>query len=301
MKTLPILAAAFVIATQLTLAADKPDAALATARQLNEAFVSVAERVRPAVVSIYSEKVIKLRRPEFNLPFEEFFRYFGDQGNQSPRRQQPQQPRQREFRYHQGGMGSGIIIDKEGYIITNNHVVDNVDEIKVTLADKRTFEATVIGTDPKTDLAVIKIKGKVPADLPIAELGDSDAVRIGEMVLAIGAPFGYAQTVTQGIISATGRSTFSSSDNYEDFIQTDAAINPGKNPAARSSTSTAKSSASIPPSPPASGNLPASASPFPATWSRASGPRSPRAAKSPAECSASSSRTLIPTSKTSSS
>jgi len=227
MKTLPILAAAFVIATQLTLAADKPDAALATARQLNEAFVSVAERVRPAVVSIYSEKVIKLRRPEFNLPFEEFFRYFGDQGNQSPRRQQPQQPRQREFRYHQGGMGSGIIIDKEGYIITNNHVVDNVDEIKVTLADKRTFEATVIGTDPKTDLAVIKIKGKVPADLPIAELGDSDAVRIGEMVLAIGAPFGYAQTVTQGIISATGRSTFSSSDNYEDFIQTDAAINPG--------------------------------------------------------------------------
>lgn len=223
-------------ATGLTLftAADKPtlpppppplpEDALKTARQLNDVFVAVAERVRPAVVSIYSEKVIKTRRPESNLPFEDFFRYFGDQDNNTPRRQQP---RQREFKFHQGGMGSGIIIDREGHILTNNHVVDNVDELKVTLADKRVFEAEVVGTDPKTDLAVIKIKGKVPADLPIAELGDSDAVRIGDMVLAIGAPFGYPQTVTHGIISAKGRSTFSGSDNYEDFLQTDTAINPG--------------------------------------------------------------------------
>ena len=197
------------------------------ARQLNDAFVSVAERVRPSVVSIYSEKVIKMRRPEFNLPFgEEFFRFFGDPDSYR-RRQQPQQSPPREYKYHQGGMGSGIIVDKEGHILTNNHVVDDADELKVTLADKRIFVAEIVGTDPKTDLAVIKIKGKVPNDLPVAELGDSDAVRIGEMVLAIGAPFGYAQTVTQGIISAKGRSTFSGSDNYEDFIQTDAAINPG--------------------------------------------------------------------------
>jgi len=224
-RTLQAIAAALLIAAPFTLAADKPDAALATARQLNDVFVSVAERVRPAVVSIYSEKIIKMRRPDSNSPFEEFFRYFGDQDNLPRRRQQ--QPQQREFKFHQGGMGSGIIIDKEGHILTNNHVVDNVDEIKVTLADKRSFDATVAGTDPKSDLAVIKIKGKVPTDLPVAELGDSDAVRIGEIVLAIGAPFGYPQTITQGIISAKGRSTFSGSDNYEDFLQTDAAINPG--------------------------------------------------------------------------
>jgi serine protease Do len=224
-KTLQALAVAILVTAPPAFAADQSNPALATARQLNDVFVSVAEQVRPSVVSIYSEKVIKLRRPEFNLPFEDFFRYFGDRDNMPRRRQSP--PQQREFRYHQGGMGSGIIIDKEGHILTNNHVVDNVDEIKVTLNDKRTFEATVTGTDPKTDLAVIKIKGKVPADLPVAELGDSDAVRIGEMVIAVGAPFGYAQTVTQGIISGKGRSTFSGSDNYEDFIQTDAAINPG--------------------------------------------------------------------------
>jgi len=225
-KTLQALGIALFVTVELTLAADKPDAALATARQLNDVFVAVAERVRPTVVSIYSEKVIKMRRPELNLPFEEFFRHFGEQDNNTPRRRQQQQPQQREFK-HQGGMGSGIIIDKEGHILTNNHVVDDVDEIKITLADKRSFDATIVGTDPKSDLAVVKIKGKVPTDLPVAELGDSDAVRIGEMVLAIGAPFGYAQTVTQGIISATGRSTFSGSDNYEDFLQTDAAINPG--------------------------------------------------------------------------
>jgi serine protease Do len=102
-----------------------------------------------------------------------------------------------------------------------------VDEIKVTLADKRTFEATIVGTDPKTDLAVIKIKGPVPADLPVATLGNSDAVRVGDWVLAIGAPFGYAQTVTAGIISATGRTGVGNDGQYEDFLQTDAAINPG--------------------------------------------------------------------------
>jgi serine protease Do len=240
-KTFALFAGLTLLTTALTAsAADKPkptapsDDAVKTVRQLNDVFASVAERVGPAVVSIYSDKVIKMRRP--NSPFgspEDLFRFFGIPENgdnndaPNPRRRPPQQqPRQRDYNYHQPGMGSGIIIDREGHILTNNHVVDNVDEIKVTLADKRSFEATVTGTDPKTDLAVIKIKGKIPADLPVAELGDSDAVRIGEMVLAIGAPFGYPQTVTHGIISAKGRSTFST-DNYEDFIQTDAAINPG--------------------------------------------------------------------------
>jgi serine protease Do len=123
-------------------------------------------------------------------------------------------------------MGSGIIMDAEGHILTNNHVVDGVDEINVTLPDKRTFEVEVVGTDPKTDLAVLKIKGKTPKDLPVAKLGDSDKGRVGDWVLAFGAPFGYEQTVTAGIISAKGRGNVGVAD-YEDFIQTDAAINPG--------------------------------------------------------------------------
>ena len=207
-----------------------PEATIAAARQFNNALIAAADRVKPAVVSVYSDKVIKMRRPEFNMPFgDEFFRFFGMDPETAPRRrqqQQQQQPRDREFKYHQGGMGSGIIINKDGHILTNNHVVDNVDEIKVALADKRILEAEIVGTDPKTDLAVIKIKGKVPADLPIAEFGNSDTARVGEMVIAIGAPFGYAQTITHGILSAKGRSMMGS-DNYEDFLQTDAAINPG--------------------------------------------------------------------------
>lgn len=128
--------------------------------------------------------------------------------------------------YPQEGTGSGSIIDLDGHILTNYHVVRDVDEIRVTLADKRSFVAVVVGTDPQTDLAVIKIKDKVPADLPVAELGDSDALRVGDWVLAVGAPFGYEHTVTAGIVSAKGRS-MAGSDNYQDFIQTDAAINPG--------------------------------------------------------------------------
>ncbi|MCX7887787.1 MAG: DegQ family serine endoprotease [Verrucomicrobiae bacterium] len=224
-KTLSSVLSALLLSSLSAFAAQRTVSSADFARQLNDTFVSVTEKVRPAVVSIYSEKVIKLRRPDFFTPFEDFFRHFMEPW--SPRRQQPQQPRQREFRFYQGGMGSGIIVDKQGHILTNHHVVDNVDEIKVTLADKRTFDAVRVGSDPKTDLAVIKLKGEIPPDLPVAEFGDSDDVRVGEIVLAIGAPFGYAQTVTQGIISAKGRSTYSGSDNYEDFIQTDAAINPG--------------------------------------------------------------------------
>jgi serine protease Do len=198
-----------------------PDANTIPLRMLSDAFVSVAEHVKPAVVSVHPSKVTKLRHPE--LPFgDDFFRYFFDQNQ--PRRRGQTPPR--EYQFRQNGLGSGIIIDKEGRILTNNHVVQDVDEIKVTLNDRRVFDAEVVGTDPKTDLAVIKIKGRVPADLPVADLGDSDVMRVGDWVLAIGAPFGYEQTVTAGIISAKGRGNVGAVD-YEDFLQTDAAINPG--------------------------------------------------------------------------
>ena len=106
---------------------------------------------------------------------------------------------------HQRGMGSGMILDKEGHILTNYHVVRDMDDIKVQLADGRKFEAEIVGTDPQTDVAIIKIKGQVPDDLPTITLGDSDGLQVGNLVLAVGAPFGLLQTVTSGIISATGR------------------------------------------------------------------------------------------------
>jgi serine protease Do len=202
-------------------------ASTAGLQSLSDNFADVAEHVQPAVVSVYSEKVVKYRRPDFGFPFGDdspFRFFFGEEGPAQP---QPRRSQPREFQQRQGGMGSGIIIDKDGHILTNNHVVQDMDEIKITLADKRTFEAEVVGTDPKTDLAVIKIKGKAPADLPVAELGNSDAVRVGDWVLAIGAPFGFAQTVTAGIISAKGRTGVGDNGQYEDFLQTDAAINPG--------------------------------------------------------------------------
>lgn len=123
-------------------------------------------------------------------------------------------------------MGSGMILDTAGHILTNNHVIAGVDEIKVQLADKRQFEAEIVGTDPKSDVAVIRIKGKVPSDLPVVELGDSGLLQPGDVVLAIGAPFGLPQTVTHGIISATGRADVGIAD-FEDFLQTDAPVNPG--------------------------------------------------------------------------
>jgi serine protease Do len=202
------------------------DGSTAALRALGESFGEIAERVGPSVVTVYSEKVVKLQRPDFSLPFGDGFPFrwfFGD--DDSPRN--PHAPQPRERRFSQTGLGSGIIIDKDGHILTNYHVVKDVDEIKIILADKRTFPAEIVGTDPKTDIAVVRIKGNVPRDLPAAALGDSDAVRVGDWVLAIGAPFGYTQTLTHGIISAKGRNNVGDSDAYEDFLQTDAPINPG--------------------------------------------------------------------------
>lgn len=173
-----------------------------------EAMAAIVEAVKPAVVNISTVKTVRLRDPFFDDPF--FRRFFGEPFGI---------PRERR----QTGLGSGVIVDPSGYILTNNHVIRGADEIRVTLFDRREFKGKVIGTDPKTDLAVVKIDAK---DLPYLELGDSDKLRVGELVIAIGNPYGLNQTVTMGIVSATGRANVGIAD-YEDFIQTDAAINPG--------------------------------------------------------------------------
>jgi serine protease Do len=180
----------------------------------NRAMAEVVSAVKPSVVNIASSKTIKgggTLSPFSNNPF--FKRFFGeDQGSS-------EKPKS----YRQSALGSGVIVHKDGFILTNNHVIKGADEIRVILSDKREFQGKVIGTDPKTDLAVIKINSN---NLPVIGLGDSDKLRSGETVLAIGNPFGLNQTVTTGIVSATGRANVGIAD-YEDFIQTDAPINPG--------------------------------------------------------------------------
>ncbi len=198
-----------------------PESTVAPALQLGKAFAAVATHVKPAVVSVYSEKTVKFQGPEFPFPFgDEFFRRFFGEQFPTPRN------KPREYSVPERGMGSGMILDNQGHILTNYHVVEGVDEIKVQLADKRQFEAEIVSTDAKTDVAVIKIKGNVPKNLPTVQLGDSDALQVGDLVMAVGAPFGLTQTVTTGIISAKGRSDVGIAD-FEDFLQTDAPINPG--------------------------------------------------------------------------
>ncbi|MDE6393925.1 MAG: trypsin-like peptidase domain-containing protein, partial [Duncaniella sp.] len=159
----------------------------------------------------------------FGDPFFEYF--FGSPGGN--RRQQPRQ-QQQQPQEQQLGLGSGVILSADGYIVTNNHVIDEAERLEVTLNDNRTFDATVIGADPTTDLALIKIDAK---DLPIIPMGDSETLKVGEWVLAVGNPFGFTSTVTTGIVSAKGRSISSVSHSapmgIESYIQTDAAVNPG--------------------------------------------------------------------------
>jgi serine protease Do len=180
-------------------------------------FVPIVKAVTPAVVNISTSRVVKGPQsgempPGMDDPF--FRHFFGDEFYR--RFQIPKDRRE-------NSLGSGVIVGADGYIVTNNHVVAKADEIKVLLSDKREFKGKVVGTDPKSDIAVIKIDGK---DLPMIPWGDSDKLDVGEYVLAIGNPFGLNQTVTMGIVSALGRANVGITD-YEDFIQTDAAINPG--------------------------------------------------------------------------
>ncbi|MSU47455.1 MAG: Do family serine endopeptidase [Lacunisphaera sp.] len=166
-------------------------------------YADALENIRPAVVSVYSSKVVRQQVPDF-------LRQYGLRGGEQKQR----------------GLGSGVIISTDGFIITNNHVVEEADELKVLLNDEREFTAKVIGTDPKTDVAVIKIEAEY---LPAAILSDSAKLRVGDVVFAIGNPLGVGQTVTMGIVSATGRRVgiLDEVAGYEDFIQTDAAINQG--------------------------------------------------------------------------
>jgi serine protease Do len=179
-------------------------------------FVAVVKAATPAVVNIATSRTVKSGHGDVS-PFMDdpmFRHFFGDEFFR--RFQIPKERRE-------NSLGSGVIVSSDGYIITNNHVVAKADEIKVLLNDKREFKGKVVGTDPKTDLAVIKIDGK---DLPSIPWGDSDKLEVGEYVLAIGNPFALNSTVTLGIVSAVGRANVGIAD-YEDFIQTDAAINPG--------------------------------------------------------------------------
>src|SRR5215813_6349144 len=191
-----------------------------TADALQAAFVTVAERVRPAVVHIGTVQVARARRPPASPgPFaddpllKEFFdQFFG-----------PRSPGNRG-EFHQPGLGSGVIVDSRGYVLTNFHVIKGADGVIVRLSSKREYRGRIIGTDIKTDLAVVRFEPET--EVTVATLGNSDALRVGEWAVAIGNPFGLDQTVTVGVVSATGRADVGIA-SYENFIQTDASINPG--------------------------------------------------------------------------
>lgn len=189
------------------------------ANNLSEAFRQAVEIAQPAVVSITSERHVRVGRSfgRQNIP-EEFRQFFGNDLDRfffspSPREQSGVQR----------GYGSGVIVRPDGYVLTNNHVVADADRVVVKLSNGDEYDGEVVGTDPKTDVAVVKIDGD---DLPTAALADSDSLRVGDWVIAIGGPFGLENTVTAGIVSATGRDRVGITD-YENFVQTDAAINPG--------------------------------------------------------------------------
>jgi serine protease Do len=179
-------------------------------------FAPVVKKVLPAVVSVSSSKIVKTGvADQGDQEMDPLFRQFFGQGQG----RQFNAPRQRRAE----GLGSGVIVSPEGYILTNNHVVDGASEVRVTLNDRREFKARVVGTDPKTDVAVLKIEA---SNLQPIVVGDSDRIQVGDYVLAVGNPFGLGKTVTMGIVSATGRGNLGIED-YENFIQTDASINPG--------------------------------------------------------------------------
>src|SRR5215216_5168125 len=188
-------------------------AQVASGATLQTSYADLVSRVSPAVVTIRSTERARAAQqfPFMDDPtFREFF------GDRLPQQQQPPQRVQ--------GVGSGVIVNPDGYILTNHHVVDGALEIKVELTDNRTFTAKLVGSDPPSDLAVLKIDAR---DLPTLALGNSDKVRVGDPVLAVGNPLGIGQTVTSGIVSAKGRATGLSDGSFEDFLQTDAAINRG--------------------------------------------------------------------------
>lgn len=196
-------------------------------RRMGKAFASIAEKTSPAVVSLTSERTITREYPSmqdwpfgepFSDPFEFFFR------RRSPQQRSPQRQQPRRYREPRTAQGSGFIISADGYILTNNHMVEGAEKVEIELTDGRKFTAKIIGADSDSDVAVVKIIDD--SDLPYLELADSDTLEVGEWVLAIGNPLGLSHTVTAGIVSAKGRSGFNLAP-LENFIQTDAAINFG--------------------------------------------------------------------------
>jgi serine protease Do len=195
------------------------DTPLERQTKFTSSFSPVVKKVTPSVVNVFTTKTVRNPMPNM-VPFSDdpfWRRFFGSPFDENGGRRQPRTFKERS-------LGSGVIVTKDGYILTNNHVVDGADEIKVARdKEKKQFPAKVVGRDPKTDIAVLKIDAK---DLPFITFADSDKLEVGDVVLALGNPFGIGQTVTMGIVSATGRGGLGIED-YEDFIQTDAAINPG--------------------------------------------------------------------------
>lgn len=198
--------AAFCLAAYSPVFAQTPK----TVAEMKASFAPIVKRVTPSVVNVYAARVQKgVRNPLLDDPF--FRRFFGGDLGEAPDRVQR-------------STGSGVIVSSDGLVVTNEHVVENMTELKVALSDKREFDAEIVLKDPKTDLAVLRLKGV--SNLPEIQLGESDALEVGDLVLAIGNPFGVGQTVTSGIVSALARTQVGASD-YQFYIQTDAAINPG--------------------------------------------------------------------------
>jgi serine protease Do len=195
--------------------------ALKYANALSQAFENAADAIRPSVVTIRAVRHFKPAAHGGNTPLPDFPNLLPLEGDMLRRFFSGRMPGMSVP--PQQGLGSGVIVNGDGYILTNNHVVGNADEVEVTMPDGREHRATVIGTDPMTDLAVVRIKA---SDLKAATLGDSDKLKVGEWIIAAGNPFGLNDTITAGIVSAKGRSNMRIAE-YEDFIQTDAAINPG--------------------------------------------------------------------------
>lgn len=220
LSTLSVAAAAWALScaalnTVPPATAQTPAAVRTASSTIRDSYADIVDRVAPAVVTIRSAR--RARAPQ-QFPFldDPFFRqFFGERY-----RNRPQQDRALVER----ALGSGVIVTAEGHILTNHHVVDGADQISVELSDRRSFDAKLIGSDPPSDLALLKIE---VSGLPVLHLGDSDKVRVGDVCLAVGNPLGLGETVTAGIISAKGRSTGLSDGSFEDFLQTDAAINQG--------------------------------------------------------------------------
>jgi Do/DeqQ family serine protease len=205
-------AAAVVLLASVPLGASAQERRLPTSpTELRLSYAPVVQRAAPAVVNVYAAKTVSVRNPLFDDPI--FRRFFGVPGGPGGGEQM------------QRSLGSGVLIDASGLVVTNNHVIDGADQVKVSLADKREFEAEIVLKDSRSDLAVLRIKAQNER-FPVLEFADSDALEVGDVVLAIGNPFAVGQTVTHGIVSAVARTQVGITD-YQFFIQTDAAINPG--------------------------------------------------------------------------